>query len=114
MITLREDQIATLSERTVQNLRQRVHGSLAETFSEFSELSIEERETFLAKTFKHASRHGLEAEGPIMGYVLAGWFLGPNFSIADQNVARVLESPEIDEFEKAAWLDEYTVSHLTG
>ena len=114
MITLREDQVTTLAQRTVQNLRQRVHGSLAETFSEFSKLSIEERETFLATTFRHASQHGLAAEESIMGYVLAGWLLGPNFSVADENIARVLESSEIDEFEKAAWLDDYTVNHLRG
>ena len=47
MIKIREDQVATLAEQTPQNFRQKLHGFLAETFTDFSELPIEERETFL-------------------------------------------------------------------
>jgi hypothetical protein len=114
MITFREDQIATLAEITPQSFRQKLHGYLAETFSDFCALPIEKRETFLAAAFRQAPRHGLQTEGPLLSYVLASWFLGPNFTKADGAASEVLASPELSEYEKAVWLDDYTVSHLPG
>jgi hypothetical protein len=111
MITIRDDQVATLAKTSIGKFRGKVRGFLAETFPEFSEQSADEQNAFCNAAVSQAFAHGFQAEGPILSFVLACWFIGPAIS-SEETILRVLNSAELDEYEKASWLDNHTVSRF--